>query len=327
MIDNLPADEQCKAEPRARTDRTPNERGRRGVPQSEVLDGHDNGTGEPIMELALEGCSFHYRVHGNGQPLLVLHGGSLDHRHMVDALEPVFETHDGWERIYIDLPGHGRSKVDKTITRQDQVLGLLIELMDRLRPGARFAVAGESRGGYLARGLVHEVPHRISGALFIVPGRFMDYDPGLLPPHRVFQDDPDLQVGPSREEKTLFDWLVLRNRANLEKIRTLKTPAIALLDRTHHKAIYRNYEFSFDVDRPGRSFDKPTLFLLGRQDHLVGYRASIDVIENFPRATLAVLDRAGHSLSWEQPALFKALTGEWLQRIEESERQSSAVPT
>ena len=26
---------------------------------------------------------------GSGYPLLVLHGGKLDHRHMVDAIEPV----------------------------------------------------------------------------------------------------------------------------------------------------------------------------------------------------------------------------------------------
>ena len=28
---------------------------------------------------------------GGGPPILILHGGGLDHRHMVDALEPVFQ--------------------------------------------------------------------------------------------------------------------------------------------------------------------------------------------------------------------------------------------
>ena len=58
-----------------------------------------------LIELS-NGCiSAHRR--GSGRPLLVLHGGGLDHRHMVDAIEPVFEENSGWERFYIDLPGHG----------------------------------------------------------------------------------------------------------------------------------------------------------------------------------------------------------------------------
>lgn len=36
-----------------------------------------------------------------------------------------------------------------------------------------------------------------------------------------------------------------------------------------------------------------------------------------PRATFAVLDRAGHGLPEEQPAVFKALAHDWLDRVEE----------
>ena len=43
-----------------------------------------------------------------------------------------------------------------------------------------------------------------------------------------------------------------------------------------------------------------------------------DVNQERRRAlTLPVLDRAGHSLQMEQPVLFEALTGEWLDRVEE----------
>ncbi|MBS37945.1 MAG: 2-hydroxy-6-oxo-6-phenylhexa-2,4-dienoate hydrolase [Thiotrichales bacterium] len=276
------------------------------------------------MQLELSGCDFHYQLKGEGKSLLVLHGGSLDHRHMVDALEPVFAQHPGWERIYVDLPGHGHSKVDESITTQDQVLELLLEFMAKLRPGGRFAVAGESRGGYLARGLIHRLAAQISGALFIVPGRLMDYQEGQLPEHEVFEQQDLGEESLAREEQVLFDWLVLRTRDNLDKIRTVKSPAIALLDRAHRRKIYGSYEFSFDVDAQGSMFGRPSLFLLGRQDHLVGYQTSIDVMEQFPRATLAILDRAGHSLSWEQPGLFNALVGEWLSRVEESEPQSLA---
>ena len=69
-------------------------------------------------------------------------------------------------------------------------------------------------------------------------------------------------------------------------------------------------------------FSKPTLILTGRQDNSVGYRDVWDLIENFPRATYAVLDRAGHFLSVEQNTLMKALINEWLDRVDESREAS-----
>ena len=44
-------------------------------------------------------------VAGSGSPLLILHGSRLDHRHMMETLEPIFEEIDGWKRVYVDLPG------------------------------------------------------------------------------------------------------------------------------------------------------------------------------------------------------------------------------
>jgi pimeloyl-ACP methyl ester carboxylesterase len=75
--------------------------------------------------------------------------------------------------------------------------------------------------------------------------------------------------------------------------------------------------FSFDPDHPSRTFEKPTLILTGRQDAHVGYRDTFDIIELYPRATLAVLDRAGHALGVEQESLFHVLINEWLDRVEE----------
>jgi hypothetical protein len=50
---------------------------------------------------------------------------------------------------------------------------------------------------------------------------------------------------------------------------------------------------------------------------LCGYTETWDLLENFPRATFAVLDRAGHGLALEQKGLFRALVGEWLDRVDE----------
>jgi pimeloyl-ACP methyl ester carboxylesterase len=77
-----------------------------------------------------------------------------------------------------------------------------------------------------------------------------------------------------------------------------------------------SYGGSFPVE--AASFGKPTLILVGRQDSVTGYRDAWDLVEHYPRATFAVLDRAGHGLDLEQRGLFEALVGEWLDRVEEA---------
>src|SRR6266536_3224667 len=75
--------------------------------------------------------------------------------------------------------------------------------------------------------------------------------------------------------------------------------------------------FSFDVDILPTPFGGPTLILTARQDHLCGYRDAWDLLNNYPRATFAVLDRAGHFVNIEQDVLCQALMREWLDRVEE----------
>ncbi len=57
--------------------------------------------------------------------------------------------------------------------------------------------------------------------------------------------------------------------------------------------------------------------MTGRQDSTVGYSRAWELLEQYPRATFAVLDRAGHALPHEQPELLRALVTEWLDRVRE----------
>ncbi len=72
----------------------------------------------------------------------------------------------------------------------------------------------------------------------------------------------------------------------------------------------KGYPFSFNVDKYFKKFEKPTLFLLGRQDSSVGYSDVWNIIEKYPRSTYAIIDKAGHSLQIEQVELFNSLVSE-----------------
>ena len=69
-----------------------------------------------------------------------------------------------------------------------------------------------------------------------------------------------------------------------------------------------------------KSFEEPTLIIAARQDVTVGYRDAWDILESYPRATFAVLDRADHVWPLETPNLLAALVEDWLARIALAER-------
>jgi pimeloyl-ACP methyl ester carboxylesterase len=75
------------------------------------------------------------------------------------------------------------------------------------------------------------------------------------------------------------------------------------------------YAFATDVDR-GEPFRGPSLIVAGRQDSIVGYRDAVGLLERFPRASLAVLDAAGHNLAGERSDVLATLVDDWLDRME-----------
>jgi pimeloyl-ACP methyl ester carboxylesterase len=270
------------------------------------------------MECDLGKIAIHYETFGEGIPIIMLHGWYLDHRSMVADLEPVFKTRRGWKRIYPDLPGMGRTPGMGWIANNDYMLAIVQDFIDKVIPKQRFVVAGYSYGGYLARGIVYRKSAMMDGLLLIAP---IITPTQLGPPLKLtLIKDEALVSKLTPEESSVFSLAVVQSQEALDHLRTYVLPAIRTADIEFVKKL--RGEFSFDVDALPEPFDKPTLILMGRQDSYVGYRKSWSIIENYPRATFAVLDRSGHFLGrpGEQEQLFVALINEWLDRVKEHAR-------
>ncbi len=148
-----------------------------------------------------------------------------------------------------------------------------------------------------------------------------------LPPHQVLVSDPASVAALEADEETWAQVAVVQGPATLAAFRAAVKPGLAAADQRFLARLAGNYAYLFDVDGRGdgdeggdglpQRFPGPTLILTGRQDSICGYEEAWELIENFPRATFAVLDRAGHDLSVEQEGLFRALVNEWLDRVEE----------
>jgi len=266
------------------------------------------------MQCELSRTTVHFEMFGEGRPALMLHGMPMDYTQMVREMEPYFLGRDGWKRIYLDMPGHGQSPGAEWMTSMDDVLKVVEEFLDQIVPDQRFVVAGTSYGGYIGRGLVHDRAAQMDGLLLNVPAISPDKAKLTLPLRTILvRDEGVLEEAKSSGVNWFGEGAVVQNKANLDYAKALNKAVAdyAFLDKL------RKHGFSFDADKLPQPFPAPTLIITGRQDHWVGYRDAWSIIENFPRATFAVLDRAGHLVLGEQPEICSSLIREWLDRVEE----------
>jgi pimeloyl-ACP methyl ester carboxylesterase len=258
-----------------------------------------------------------YEERGSGTPLLMLHGRNADHRQMLSDMEPLFADRTGWRRIYPDLPGMGQTPGADWITDQDQVLDIVTGFLDVVVPGQRFVVAGSSYGGYIALGLVHHLRAMVDGLALIVPAVERDRERRRLPSRQILVEDAAFLDALKPEESQAKEYFVVQSREALDVLRAYVEPGFEAADHAFLDRLFQSRAFSFDVLDLDAAFPDPTLVLTGRQDFLVGYQDAWAILEKYPRATFAVLDRAGHALSVEQRSLFRSVTGEWLDRVRE----------
>ena len=272
------------------------------------------------MECSLENITVHYEAFGEGKPIIILPGWSLNTRLTAYETEPYFQGRAGWKRIYIDPPGHGKTPGKDWITNQDKILEVLLECIDHLTEGQRFSLIGTSLGGYLARGVLRSRADRVDGIALIIPTILAEDHRRILPSYQVLVEDRGLSAEIRPAEKDLYDMAVVHTRAWLEYQRSFPNVPDGEMGEPEFLSKIRDqpekYAFSFDVDALTKPFPGPALIITGRQDSIVGYRDAWNILDNYPRATYVVFDRAGHLLEDKQ-GLINMLIKEWLDRVEE----------
>lgn len=272
------------------------------------------------MECTVRDVKIYYEVKGEGIPIIMIHGWSPDHRLMKGCMEPVFQTsRKAWKRIYFDLPGMGKTKGAPWINGSDRMLDLVLEFIDTVIPNQRFVLAGESYGGYIARGIINKRPSVVDGLLLICPAVNQEPTNEKGAEFEVLEKDNALLDSLTEEERSSFTGKGLnatQNERVWDRFRDEILPGLKLADNSFlGNCLSQHVPYSFDVDALGKPYGKPALFLTGRQDSVVGYRDLWKIIGMYPRASFILLDKAGHNLQIEQDVLFTAAVREWLDRV------------
>jgi pimeloyl-ACP methyl ester carboxylesterase len=237
----------------------------------------------------------YYESFGEGRPIIFLPGWGGDNGEGRDIHEPVFEGRPGWRRIYIDPPGTGKSPADPSITDQDGMLAAILALIDELVGDERFALAGTSAGALHGRGIVKRDPSRVLGLLLRVPGIVVDRTKRTLPTDDYLVRTPEWQD----KDRRYYD--AVDSIADLDFLGRIQ-------------ADVSTYGLSED---PATRFEGPALIVTGRQDTITGYADAWSILDDYPRATYAVLDQQDHGLPVRRLTAYRALVDDWLDRVEE----------
>ena len=267
--------------------------------------------------IEVDGIQIEIRRRGMGRPLLAIHGWSADHRYMMADLEPNFDESSTWQRISFDLPGHGTTIAPDWLNNQTQMFEILTKFIDQVIGDQKFGVIGNSYGGYLSLGLVRKMPHRLLGAALLVPDLPDDLNNRQTTDALTIVEDMSLFDNLQSDEQWIPAGLVEHSQYALDEIRKHDMPGYRASDDNLLERLNNNYLLPIEIRNPGRPFVRPSLIALGHQDATVGFIRQMGLIEEFPRATLCVVDLAGHYLGRiERPKVFHALIRDWLDRVE-----------
>lgn len=258
----------------------------------------------------------YYEAYGQGKPILSIHGWGPDYQMMKGCFEPVFSETKGYRRIYLDLPGFGKSPTTSWIKSADDILEILCEFIDTVIGQENFLLTGCSYGGYLALGLTHKMKEKIDGVLFLV-AKFQSSKLEKAPDYQSLWRSKALeQLEESDSLNKYLGMAIIATPEAYEKWNNHIQPGLDVIIK--HQDSVLAYRSDLENDIKKVTFDKPSCILVGRQDNSVycHYSQAYELVEKFPRATFAVLDGAGHILQIDREPLFRQLVIDWVDRCE-----------
>ena len=271
--------------------------------------------------LPVDRAQLHYRVVGEGLPIIVLHGGpDFDQQYLLPELDRLAES---FRLVYYDQRGRGRSA--DGVEPGDVTIESEIEDLDRVRRHFGFevvAVLGHSWGGLLAMEYAARRPERVSHLILLntAPASAEDVlsfreqlrhlrPPGDVERMEAIAAGDRYQAGDLEAEADyyrihfrvtlrqpeLLELVVRRLRAHFTEEGALRARAIE--DRLYEQTWGVD---GYDLIPRLQALDIPTLVLHGEHD-FVPVPLAARIARAMPRGRLVVLEDCGHFSYLESP--------------------------
>ncbi|MCL2575991.1 MAG: alpha/beta hydrolase [Defluviitaleaceae bacterium] len=272
------------------------------------------------MECIINNLPIYYEEYGKGKPVLCIHRFTEDHGLMKGCLEPIFKNLDGYRRIYLDMPGMGKTPSADWITNADIMLDTLKKFVSQIIGDEGFLLVGASYGAYMSLGMAYDADINIDGMFLFNPCTVPNYDERNLPDDEdTFEEDgiEEFVEGENIEgSDRFFDEAIVVTKINWERYKKEILPAYSLTDMGFcEKYRASGYALSFHSKLKGLDFAKPITVLTGRYDDSAGYEDSFNLLKHLPRLTFVTLEGVGPLMQIENPNAFNFHLKDWLSKI------------
>jgi esterase len=231
----------------------------------------------------------HYESYGEGYPLIILHGlfGSLDNWRTISR-----RFGKCYQVFAVDQRNHGDSPHSDSMNYQVMVEDLNEFMESQELPTAH--LLGHSMGGKTVMQFAATYPEKVSKLVVV------DIAPRAYPPHhnQIFAAllSLDLQAFRTRQEI---------DAALAQRIQDSAVRQFLLMNVTRDgtrafkwkidlDAIYKNYKETIEGLPITRRFDKPTLFIRGKDSEYI-QDGDVALIEDlFPQSRIVTINGVGH---------------------------------
>jgi pimeloyl-ACP methyl ester carboxylesterase len=245
-----------------------------------------------VRDVAVPGGFIRTETLGEGAPLLLLHGWTLDRR----IWAPQTRLADSRRLILLDRRGFGQSSAPPALEREpDDVLAVAEALaLDR------FAIGGLSQGARVACHTALRAPERVTQ--LVLMGAPLDGLPGPA--------DPPMPLDALRRAALSGDRPAMRALLWAHPFMKVREPHGALLEEI--LGDYRGLDLLGAAGRPplgeedvGRLI-MPVMALAGAEDTAHRQAVARAIARAAPRGEMQIVGGAGHLLNLDQPDLVNA---------------------
>jgi pimeloyl-ACP methyl ester carboxylesterase len=262
--------------------------------------------------LRVNGYDMSYVERGEGVPLLLIHGTLCDYRYWTAQMEPL---------------GHGRRVIavslrhcyperwdgagaDFTITQHGADVGAFIAALD----AGPVHLLGHSRGGRVAFDVARNFPDRVSSLILADPGGELDESlrpRGEAPPARTALWECGQLVKQGEIDRGLEKFIELISRPGIWS--AMPEPAKNMLRDNARTLIGQIAASPEPFSRQAvAAIAAPTLLLIGERSPAFFYQIADALVPHLRDGRRAIIERAGHAMSVENPAGFNAAVTEFL---------------
>ena len=273
-----------------------------------------------IQQTELNGITLAYEVHGDGAPVVLLHGFPLDMemwRLQIDELVKQYQV------IAPNLRGFGQTpECQSTLAEGDATEGVsmrqyaddVLALLDELGITEPVVLAGFSMGGYAAWQFALNYPERLKALIACDTRAIADSDEAREKRQkmaRLMQSAEDTEAATGMLSMLLSAAKQRHETGIAEQVREmiLRQNPLAVA------AAQLGMAARPDVTDQLKGIDCPALVLCGENDAISPPEEMRSIAEALPNAEFVEIPAAGHMTTLENPAAVNAAFGEFLSKL------------